>query len=267
MSLILLASVSGAPGVTTTALNLALSWPRRAMVVEADLSRPSSILPGMYRGQLDHSRGITPLAIAHQRGSLQVKDLWAQTTQFAKDRYVLPGFATAAAAAGSTAAFWGQFGQALAGAEGAGTDVIVDAGRIGVADPRLPLLQQADLVVVLTRPLLPDLAAIASRTEELTAALEAVGHAERLRAVLVESEFRIYTDKEIATVMKLPILATLPWHPRTAAVVSLGESPSKATSHSTLTRETAFLANAMIQAIHGDKTKLGTPIGAGGAQS
>ena len=36
MSLIVLTSASGSPGVTTTALGLALGWPRPALLVDAD---------------------------------------------------------------------------------------------------------------------------------------------------------------------------------------------------------------------------------------
>jgi len=36
MALIALASATGAPGVSTTALGLALNWPRPVVLVEAD---------------------------------------------------------------------------------------------------------------------------------------------------------------------------------------------------------------------------------------
>jgi hypothetical protein len=52
MSLIVLASASGSPGVTTTALGLALTWPRPVLLVEADPTGGSAVAAGYLRGQL-----------------------------------------------------------------------------------------------------------------------------------------------------------------------------------------------------------------------
>ena len=125
MAVIVLGSVAGAPGVTTTAVAAALNWPRPVVLLEADLSRPSSILPGLLRGQVDHSRGLTPLAVDHQRGTLTIDSLWAQTVQIAPDRYLVPGFASPAAARGTTAVFWGRLGETVAALESGNLDVLV----------------------------------------------------------------------------------------------------------------------------------------------
>lgn len=44
MAVITVTSANGAPGVTTTALALALAWPRPCLLVEADVAGGSSIL-------------------------------------------------------------------------------------------------------------------------------------------------------------------------------------------------------------------------------
>jgi len=266
MAIIFLASVSGAPGVTTTALSLAAQWPRAAMVVEADLARPSSILPGFFRGQQDHSRGLTSVAIAHQRNELVPEVLWSQALQLFPDRFVLPGFSSIAGAAGSTTDFWAKLGQTLAGLEPAGVDVIIDAGRYAFKDTRSPLLQQADFIGLLTKPHLPELAAIASRTDDVTGELTGVDHAERMRLILVEDEFDGYSNREISAVVGIPVITTLPWHPRTAAVVSLGEPANRSTNTSTLTRAVAVLSSATVGVINAHRNRLGTP-GRGEQQS
>ena len=46
MAVIALASFSGAPGVTTTALAMTFAWHRPALLVEVDTAKTSSILPG-----------------------------------------------------------------------------------------------------------------------------------------------------------------------------------------------------------------------------
>ena len=45
-----LASASGSPGVTTTALGMALLWPRPVLLVEADPTGGSGLLAGYFRG-------------------------------------------------------------------------------------------------------------------------------------------------------------------------------------------------------------------------
>ena len=64
MAVISLMSFSGAPGVTTSALACLFSWPRPAILLEADTSRPSAVLPGLLEGQVDHSRGLSGLSVA-----------------------------------------------------------------------------------------------------------------------------------------------------------------------------------------------------------
>jgi hypothetical protein len=51
MALIVLTSASGSPGVTTTALGLALTWVRPVLLVEADPTGGSGSPAGYFRGQ------------------------------------------------------------------------------------------------------------------------------------------------------------------------------------------------------------------------
>ena len=69
MVMITFASASGAPGVTSTALALASSWPRRVLLVEADPSGSSALLAGFWRGSRDHT-GVVDLVKAHRAGVL-----------------------------------------------------------------------------------------------------------------------------------------------------------------------------------------------------
>jgi cellulose biosynthesis protein BcsQ len=61
MSVIALCSASGAPGVTTTAVGLALLWPRPVLLVEADPAG-GSVLAGWFRGQREYTQGLLDLA-------------------------------------------------------------------------------------------------------------------------------------------------------------------------------------------------------------
>ena len=49
MAVIVMTSAAGAPGTTTAALTMALQWPRRCLLVEADPAG-SSLVPGWLGG-------------------------------------------------------------------------------------------------------------------------------------------------------------------------------------------------------------------------
>jgi len=70
MSIISLTSAKGAPGVSTTALAMALSWPRPVILIEADVAGSSSYLAGYLQGQTPHDRGLVDLAMANRGGDL-----------------------------------------------------------------------------------------------------------------------------------------------------------------------------------------------------
>ena len=49
MALIVLASASGAPGVSTTALGLTLNWHRSVLLVDADPTGSSAVFAGYFQ--------------------------------------------------------------------------------------------------------------------------------------------------------------------------------------------------------------------------
>ncbi len=51
MAVITLFSVAGAPGTTTTALAVALAWPRPVMLIDADPTASAPVLAGWLKGQ------------------------------------------------------------------------------------------------------------------------------------------------------------------------------------------------------------------------
>ena len=70
MAVIALASAAGSPGVTTSALGLALTWPRPVLLIEADPTGGSAMLAGFFRGTTAHTAGLIDLAWAHREGLL-----------------------------------------------------------------------------------------------------------------------------------------------------------------------------------------------------
>lgn len=257
MAIIFFTSVSGAPGVTTTAVGLALAWPRPVILVEADTSKPSAVLPGYLHGQTDHARGLTPLTVIHQRGQLTPRTIWDQTVALQDDCYLIPGFSNLVAAGGTSTTFWNALGSAFTTIAAQGADVLIDAGRIGIQDARSSLMQIADLVTLVTGPTLPDIAVVAARRRDITAELEAVGHDDWLSLLVVDSPYEQFSNGEITKALRLPIVNRITHDPRTAAIYSVGADPTAKTAKSALKRDLSVLPNVLEQSIKDRREKLG----------
>lgn len=223
--LITLASVKGAPGVTTTGVALAIHWPRPVILLEADLAG-SSIIPGYLRGQIRHDRGVSRLAIAHNSGHL-AEELPAQTLPLDPRRptdgpVLIPGLFDAGTA---TAAkdLWGTLASHLASHKD--RDVIVDLGRLdAVTDHRDAFIRLADLAILASSSRLPDILA----THHLVRRREA-GATEGARAFtnlrsLTIGPGRPYSAKDVADTVGLPVVESVAWDPKSASAFSDGVS-------------------------------------------
>lgn len=234
MATVLALSLAGSPGVTTTALALTLEWSRSALLIEADSSRYSAVLPGYLRGQIAHSHGIGELAVlSNNSGSLDINQVWGQTISLVEEggdgpeRRLLPGFKSTVAPRSMTGV-WGQLGQAAAGFEGMAMDVLFDAGRWAVGDPRAALLRLADVVVIVARPTLADIVAVHERLPALRLEVATAGNEQSIVLVLVETAAGPQlSNGEIQKVLGIARIARVPWDPRTASLFSAGESLAK----------------------------------------
>jgi hypothetical protein len=256
MSIILFTSLSGSPGVTTCALAAALNWHRPVMLLEADTSKTSSILPGFFRAENDSTLGLSPLSLAHQRGEFSTQALFDQSEMLAPERYFVPGFSNPAAGLGTTS-LWGALGTALGSLEGAGTDVIIDLGRLSPRDARVPLLQIADSVLVTTRTLLPDIFAASARKTELQAILAAVGHEDHLGLWLIDGTVETYSMREVQQALEIPVVAKIQNDPRGAAVFSLGATQPQRFEKSGYARSLASGLSNLTQQIQERQDRLG----------
>ena len=271
MTVVALTSARGAPGVSTAALAMTLLWPRPALLVEADAGGGSSVLAGYLRGTVDHSRGLLGLAMAHRHDELE-QALWSQsvplTTQAAdgpagaSDRWVLPGLSDAAQAP-STTRLWGPLASLLTSLERAGTDVLVDAGRLGAAHAPTPLLRQADLVLLVLGTGLPAVAAARARLAVLREDLAvtdstASGQSCQLGLLLV-GEGRPYTAREIAASLGVPVVACLSWDPASAEVLAAGAAPGRRFASSALVRSVRAAISASQDHIDRRRDRLGRP--------
>ncbi|MFM9499729.1 hypothetical protein ACKI1Q_39845 [Streptomyces galilaeus] len=225
MAVIALAGCSGAPGVTTTALALLLSWPlepgRRMILAECDPDG-SAVLHGLLQGTLGDRYGLRNLSVAARQGELgdaffrQLIDLSSdeRKKESSRDRLLLPGITDPAQAA-SLGSVWKALGVIFRGIEAEhGHDVLIDLGRRGAFGPSGVLAEQADAVFVVVRNTLRCLQAAEGRVRALE---ERVGDV----SVLMINEGP-YPAGEVQRVLQVPVVATLPYAPKDARVLSDG---------------------------------------------
>ena len=229
MSLISLCSAHGSPGVTTTALALAASWPgnRRCLLVEAD---PFGGVIGARFG-LGQAPGLSSLAAVARRG-LDRETVWRHVQQLPGGIPVLVGPASADEAlavlrdlAGVLAA-WSSGESEFA--------VIVDCGRIGSGSVSHEFLARADVTLVATRPKVDQLRVVAHQLASIRMS------AANVRLLLIGD--RPYGAAEVASTIHAEVAGVIAWDPRTAAILEGGTGSARDVRRSPLVRSAATLA-------------------------
>lgn len=241
MAVIALTSASGSPGVTTTALGLVLSWPRPVLLVEADPTGASGILAGYFRGGRYYESGLVEVALS----ALAVPDALAQVARPLEGTQVRFVAGTRShTQARALRELWEPLAEAMVELEATGQDVVVDLGRLGLVGSPEPLLNRADLTLLVTRSTLPALAGARSWAETLRqdAAPDRTG-------VLLVGEGQPYRGAEVSKVLGVPVVAALADDPDAAAVYSRGAPPPKRFEAGPLVRSLRAAVEA-IQAHH-----------------
>ncbi|WP_063771939.1 hypothetical protein [Kitasatospora mediocidica] len=226
MAVIAIAGGLGAPGATTTALALLLSWPlapgRKVLLAECDPDGGAA-LAGALEGRVEAVYGLRNLAVADRRGLL-AETLWDQLVDISPagngERLLLPGLTDPAQAAG-LAYTWEPLVEALHALGPQGYDVLLDLGRSGASGPGAILARRADAVVVTLRSTLRGLSAARPRLAALREDLESAGTGADALGLLVIAEGP-YPAADITRELGLPVLGLLPHAVRTARVLSDG---------------------------------------------
>ena len=220
MALVALASATGSPGVTTTALALALTWPRPVLLVEADPTGGSAILAGYFRGQVPHPRGLVDLAMANRNGDLAAA-LSSAVVQLPHGEGHLLAGSRSHQQARTLTSLWEPLLSVLRALERNGQDVLVDAGRLGLVGSPEPLLHGADVTLLVTRTTLSVLSAARSWAEDLRTAASLGGAGPTVGTLLV-GEGRPYRAVEVSKALGIPTLGSIVWDEPGAAVFSAG---------------------------------------------
>jgi len=225
MSVIVLTSACGAPGVTTTTLGLAATWPRPAIAVEADPVGGSSMLAGYFKGFHAPTQSVADLLLADRNGRLSEQLHMSLIPMESTSAFVLPGPRSHAQAHNALELWeplsmvWATLGAAP---DEHGTDVFVDAGRLGMESYPESLLRCADLILLVTRSDLPSLAGTKQWADRALQNRELYPSSPPW-AVLLIGVGHPYSAHEVGEVLGLPLAHEIRLDPRGAAVYSAGK--------------------------------------------
>uniref|UniRef100_UPI0007C76F2A hypothetical protein n=1 Tax=Streptacidiphilus neutrinimicus TaxID=105420 RepID=UPI0007C76F2A len=225
MAVVAITGGPGAPGATSAALALLLSWPltehRRVLLVEADPDG-GAVLAGALRGEVQADKGLRNLAVSDRRGRL-LQEMWDQcidvSPQGTGDRLLLPGLTDPAQAA-ALVYTWEPLAEACRTLDGYGCDVIVDLGRSGGHGPSAVLARRADAVLAVLRTTLRGLSTARPRVAALTAELAQDGVSDALALLLIREG--PYAAAEISRALGAPVVGLLPFAPKEARTLSDG---------------------------------------------
>ena len=254
MSLVCLCSAHGSPGVTTTALALAGAWPqgRRCLLVEAD---PFGGVMAARFGLRD-TPGLASLAAVTRKG-LDAGVEWHHAQQLAGGVPLLVG----PPSADQAHAVLRDLASALAEWSAGETevDVIADCGRLAPGSPTLVALQQADTVLVLTRPTPDQLRPAAHQVATLGVS------GTRPKLLLVGDS--PYGAAEVAAALPVEVAGVMAWDARAAEALSGGvgdpnlrRSPLVRAAASLAHRLAAELPSPMASLAHRLAAELPAPI-------
>lgn len=254
MSVIVLTSAGHAPGVTTTALGLALCWPRPVVLVDADPHPTQAVLAGYLQGADPFGKGLWTLLSAHRErrpvASVLPGALMDLPSPDGVQRRFLPGFTSPGMVELFTGA-WVEFAVALASQP---DDVLVDAGRIGSRGLPPALVETADAVLVVTGTTLVDLVGLRLHLSLLAAVVP-----EAQLSLLLIGPGRPYTASEIGTQFGLPVADPVPWAPAEARVWSHGAAEPRRFAASGYVRAVRRTASGLAERLERSQLRIGAP--------
>jgi hypothetical protein len=260
--LIALTSSRGSPGVTTTALALTLVWPRPAVLVEADVAGSSSVGAGYLRGNLDPRLGLVNFAVEHRAGTLSPDSVREQAVPLAEDesRLLVPALATADQVGSMTPDLWDRLGGVLLALDRAGTDVIVDGGRLGAVGGPDQLLRQAHSVLLVMRTSLDAVVSTRARVGWLRELLADSAAGPDGLGLLLVGEGRPYRAADVAKAIGLPVIAVISHDEPSAQVLSHGAPRGRRFDTSPLVRSVRSAADEIQRAARDRAAHLAPPV-------
>lgn len=246
MAVFTLCSASGAPGVTTSAFALARVWHlatagRCALLVDAD-PVGSALIPAFAGAGIPSGGGI--LAVAAERAASADDVLRRSVALDDEARCLVLTGVTDPAQARPLTTVWTTLVEAAHELDALGIDVLVDAGRLGHRWEPQPLIDAADVAVLVTRSSLSS----ASLARPALAELARRRPASTPVRVLVVGRPSPYSPQEIARALNADALPELPDDAPAARALLLAEAPSGRLGRSGLLRAARQTAAALADA-------------------
>lgn len=264
MAVLLLCSASGSPGVTVTALGLALTWPRDVLLADVDRTPAQTILAGYLRGGAAGQRGLSAVLQAHRERrpvvdavnseALPLPTPPGRRPAFERERPTqrrfLPGFAHPGAVE-VFGAVWRDLAEVL---QAGPCDAVLDAGRIGTRGLPLELTDAVDRVGLVCRASLVSLAGVRLYLAPL---LEQVSP-ERVGLVIV-GPGRPYRAKEVSEQFGVDVLAEVAWEPAAASDLAHGEALPRTWQRTRLASSYAAAATGIAELYEAERARIGVP--------
>ena len=243
MAYVAFATAKASPGVTTTIAALAATWPPDRDLVIAELDPAGGDLGARF--DLATEPGLVTLAAAGRR-ELDRSTFVGHTQPLAfaarpraggdaagAVRRVLVGPVAADQAGAALAALRGGLPGVLSSLN---ADVLVDCGRLDPGSPAHDVVTEADLLVVVARPVVAEVHHLAARLAALRP---------RALSLLLIGD-RPYSVAEVADAVGASPLGTLPVDVRAATALTVGRSnAARVMRRSRLMRDTRALAEAL----------------------
>ncbi|MGW2748436.1 hypothetical protein [Streptomyces sp. NPDC001450] len=268
MAVITLVGLPGAPGVTSTALALLRAWPlddgRRMVLAECDPDG-GAVLPGALQGRVAADRGLRNLTVSSRTQEL-VAAFWPQLIALENDerrsernRLLLPGL-TAMSQAASLTPVWSQLADLFAGIDNHGHDVLVDLGRGGAFGPSGVLALRADAVLMVMRGTVRSLHNAHSRISQLRALLDGEnGRGSGSLGILLIKQGP-YGAREVEDELAAPVVATLPYRPEEAEVLSDGAPEGRGFLNGKLMSAARDATTPIRQRVASRRARLASPL-------
>jgi hypothetical protein len=238
MTITVLTSASGAPGVTTTALGLTLQWPDSCLLVDGDYQQ--ALLTGYLQGHYVTSNGMVHVINAARISPDVEEAVWRQSIPLPDDeeegrrRLLLPGLKTAQAG-NALYQSWPAVAAALRElSDGAGIDVVVDYGRMTWQGVHPALIDVATHVLLMTRPTMRSAGAAFWAAQRLAEQARDLGTTSRMGLLLRRPTLAAaalsgpgrdeqgYSDGEIEQFLPLPVRGSVVHDPVNARLLSEG---------------------------------------------
>jgi hypothetical protein len=239
MGILLLTSTGGAPGVTTLAVGLALTWARPILLADCDPGAHQAILAGYLAGRSASGKGLLRVAEAHRDRRPLREVVLDQTLPLSAEqdgrRLFLPGF-TKPGSAMHFGAVWEDLAEAFDQLADVDIDVIIDCGRMGPSGPPPALLERSALTLVVLNSTLRSVmsARVHMPTLRDHPRLTSTDHGHL--GLIIVGEGKPYRSSEIAKALDVPVITSIADDGHPAAHLSDGRPRDRRFETSALVR-------------------------------